>query len=242
MFLRGIPDSCRCETCDGRFRCALLDLPHGQRTELDSIRRQCFSVEGTVLFLQGEPADGVFLIRQGWVKLFRSSAAGDVTSTALVGSGYLLGLPEVFSDQPRPLGAEAVSGCDFDFVPAEPFRQFTRRHADVALRLLKAVCGVLHQLSLDLAGHQPSVAKLMTTLQKLAADCGRPRDRGVRLTLAFTVGDLADQIGCSRQWTSKLLADLEGEGMIERRKGWITLTDRGLAFASPAASGGASTA
>jgi CRP/FNR family cyclic AMP-dependent transcriptional regulator len=228
MFLRGIPDSCRCETCDGRFRCALLDLPTIQRTELDAISRQCFSAGGTVLFLQGEAPEGVFLIRQGWVKLFRSSAAGDVTSTALVSSGYLVGLPEVFSEQPRPLGAEAVSGCDFDFVPAEAFRQFTSRHGDVALRLLKGVCGVLHQLSLDLAGHEPSVGRLMVALQKLAADCGRRRDGGVRLELAFTVGDLADQIGCSRQWTSKLLGDLEGDGMIQRRKGWITLTDRGL--------------
>lgn len=229
MNLRGIPDTCSCGACEGRARCAFIDLPREQRTELDAISRPCFSAGGTILFLQGEPAEGVLLIRRGWVKLFHSFADGDATSTALVGAGYLLGLPEVLAEQPRALGAEAVSGCHFDFLPAEPFRQFTMRHGEVTLRLLKSVSTVLHQLTLSVAaGHQPSLARLMAALQKLAADCGRPNDGGVRIDVVLTVGDLAEHIGCSRQWTSKLLADLEGEGMIQRRKGWITLTDRGL--------------
>lgn len=229
MNLRGVLDNCSCGTCEGRGRCAFIDLPQNQRAELDAIGRSCFSVPGTVLFLQGEAAEGVLLIRRGWVKLFHTFADGNATSSALVGSGYLLGLPEVLAEQARPIGAEAVSGCQFDFLPAEPFRQFTVRHPDVTLRLLKAVAGVLHQLTLSVAaGHQPSLARLMAALQKLASDCGRPGDGGVRIEVALTVGDLADHIGCSRQWTSKLLADLEGEGMIQRRKGWITLTDRGL--------------
>ena len=229
MHLRGIPEKCSCGTCEGRGRCAFIDLPPEQRAELDAIGRPCFSGAGTVLFLQGEPAEGVLMIRRGWVKLVHSFADGEVVNSALVGAGYLLGLPEVLAEQTRPMGAEAVSACHFDFLPAEPFRQFTARHGEIAQRLLKAMSNVLHQLTLNVAaGHQPSLARLMAALQKLAADCGRPGDGGVRIEMALTVGDLADHIGCSRQWTSKLLADLEGEGMIQRRKGWITLTDRGM--------------
>jgi len=231
MNLQGIAYDCHCGACEGRGRCAFLDLPEAQRTELDAIRRPCYFAQGTVLLLQGERAEGVLLVRTGWVKLFHHFPDGDVASTALVGSGYLLGLPEVLSGNPRPLGAEAVSGCHFDFLPAESFLRFTNRHGDVAQRLLKAVCTELHQMTVDLAqaaGRQPSVGRLLAALQKLAADCGRPRDGGVRIGLAFTVRDLADQIGCSRQWTSKLLSDLEGEGMIQRRNGWITLTNRAL--------------
>lgn len=231
MNLRGIPDRCQCETCEGRVRCAFLNLPQDLRIELDRISRPCFFAQGTVLFLQGEPAEGVLLVRNGWVKLFHTFPDGDVASTAIVGSGYLLGLPEVLSGNPRPLGGEAVSGCHFDFLPAGPFLRFTGRHFDVAQRLLKAVCGELSQLAMALAqaaGRQPSVGRLLAALQKLAVDCGRSREGGVRIGLSLTVRDLADKIGCSRQWTSKLLSDLEGEGKIERRSGWITLTAKGL--------------
>lgn len=236
MSLRGITERCHCETCEGRLRCAFVELSTELRSELDAICRPCFLAQGTVLFLQGEPAEAVLLIRQGWVKLFYHFPDGEVSSTALVGSGYLLGMAEVLSGAPRPTGAEAASGCQLDYMPAEPFRRFTGRHESIAQRLLKAVCGEMVHLTEEVAsavGRQPSERRLLAALQKLAADCGRPRDGGVRIGLSFTVRDLARRIGCSRQWTSKLLSDLEVGRMIQRRKGWITLTERGLQGAIP---------
>lgn len=231
MDFLALSSTCRCEGCSGRSRCAFAGLPDELRRELDGIGRPCSFAPGTVLFLQGEPADGVLLLREGWAKLFHTSPEGDVTSIAVMGPGSILGLPEVLSGRPRPLGAEAICLCHLELMAAEPFLRFTRRHGDVAQRLLGSIGQDLFELLVELsraAGRQDSQDRLLGALQKLAADCGRPRNDGVRIGLSFTVQDLADRIGCSRQWTSKLLSDLEGDGMIHRRKGWITLTDRGL--------------
>jgi len=67
----------------------------------------------------------------------------------------------------------------------------------------------------------------MNLLREFGQNCGHPIDDGVRIRIPLTVQDLADKIGCSRQWTSKLLGKLQTARLIERNQGWIILvTDR----------------
>jgi DNA-binding MarR family transcriptional regulator len=48
------------------------------------------------------------------------------------------------------------------------------------------------------------------------------------LDAPLTVRDLAGTLGCSRQWASKLLSEIEAQGLIEREGRRIILTDAAL--------------
>jgi CRP/FNR family cyclic AMP-dependent transcriptional regulator len=65
------------------------------------------------IFLQGEPADSVFYIQQGKVRLSVLSKQGKEATIALLGPGDFLGEGCIASDQPLRMGtATALTDCD----------------------------------------------------------------------------------------------------------------------------------
>ena len=42
---------------------------------------------GQILFLQEEPADALFIVLGGWIKLYRTAANGSFTTSTRVGRG-----------------------------------------------------------------------------------------------------------------------------------------------------------
>ncbi|MFB3903762.1 MAG: helix-turn-helix domain-containing protein [Acidobacteriota bacterium] len=98
----------------------------------------------------------------------------------------------------------------------------------MALNLLRAVGEQTRRFGDELyafAGRQASADRLLNVLQQLAKACGQRTADGIRLRIPFTVQDLADEIACSRQWTTRLLSELEGRRMIQRKNGWIVLME-----------------
>jgi CRP-like cAMP-binding protein len=63
----------------------------------------------------------------------------------------------------------------------------------------------------------------MSALIELGNVYGVPAEAGLRIPVPLTVQMLADKVGCSRQWASKLLGELEAAGKLKRNRSWITL-------------------
>ena len=90
---------------------------------------------GGVLFRQGQPGDGVLVLRQGKVRLSAASQGGDThLSYRVVGPGYVLGLPALFSGQPYSLTAEALEECAFGFVDRERALELIRNRLDLCFQ------------------------------------------------------------------------------------------------------------
>jgi CRP-like cAMP-binding protein len=65
----------------------------------------------------------------------------------------------------------------------------------------------------------------MSALVELGRVYGVPAESGLRIPVPLTVQMLADKIGCSRQWASKTLGELEAAGKLKHKRGWITLVN-----------------
>ena len=90
---------------------------------------------GGVLFRQGQPGDGVLVLRQGKVRLSATSHAGGTqVCYRVAGPGYVLGLPALFSGQPYSLTAEALEECIFGFVDRERALELIRNRLDLCLQ------------------------------------------------------------------------------------------------------------
>ena len=89
---------------------------------------------GAVLFRQGQPGDGVLVLRQGKVRLSAASHADTHLPYRVVGPGYVLGLPALFSGQPYSLTAEALEECVFGFVDRERALELIRRRLDLCFQ------------------------------------------------------------------------------------------------------------
>lgn len=191
---------------------------------------------GSVIFRQGEEVRGVWLIRSGWIRLIHITFAGRGRVLRLVGPGGVLGLIDLMVGHRHMVTAEAIDEVELVYLNGSEvtavFSQDVAMAEELLVLLGQEARAYLMGWCVE-AGDMPMAERLVYRLKEIAAVCGQPGEDGVRLRLPFTVQDLADIMGCSRQWASRLLRQLEERAVIRRQGGWITLlpaafTDDGM--------------
>ena len=76
---------------------------------------------GEWIFKEGDPGDGLYLIRSGMVQIIKQSGDSKVT-LATLSKDEVFGEIAIFSDKPRMAGAIALVNSDLTMVP----KQFIR--------------------------------------------------------------------------------------------------------------------
>jgi CRP-like cAMP-binding protein len=93
---------------------------------------------GTVLFRAGEPGSGVFLVRDGQVRL----SLGDnplVYPSRELGRGAVIGLPATFSGEPYSLTAEVEQDCEVYFVPRDRLLDLVKRNPEIGVQIARVL-------------------------------------------------------------------------------------------------------
>jgi len=114
---------------------------------LDTVASPRSWPSGAVLFQQGQPADGVMVLRRGAVRLFAAGLDhGSRASHRTVGPGYVLGLPALFSGAPYSLTAEAAEECECGFVQRNLALELLRKRLDLCLQAANLLACELREL------------------------------------------------------------------------------------------------
>lgn len=107
-------------------------VPDEVQNELEALASTQREQPNAVLFRQGEPARGVYLIRRGSVEL-----SLDDRRHRRAGRGWILGLPSTFSGKPYSLTAITAENCEFAFIPRERVIEFVRLNPTLGIHLLE---------------------------------------------------------------------------------------------------------
>ena len=103
--------------------------------------------KGRDLFAMGDKADAFFIIRKGWVKLYRISREGEETIIHVLGPGESFAEAAVFSDRKiYPVNALAVEDLELVEIPRSYFIQKIEEDSRFALRILGAIAARQHYL------------------------------------------------------------------------------------------------
>lgn len=89
-----------------------------------------------VLFMQGDPPAGLYILRYGVARLSMDSAAGKPIIYVTVSGGSLLGLPGLVANQPYTLTARAEAGAVVGFIPRDEFTALMQSEPLLALKVL----------------------------------------------------------------------------------------------------------
>ena len=76
---------------------------------------------GEWIFKEGDPGDGLYLIRSGMVQIIKQSGDSKVT-LATLSKDEVFGEIAIFSDRPRMAGAIALVNSDLTMVPKQYIR------------------------------------------------------------------------------------------------------------------------
>ena len=196
------------------------------------LEHRCYPAEA-VVFHQGESPRGIYLVRSGLLSLEHLTPGGRTVAMRLAAGTEVVALAECLTGNTHQLLARTLAPSVLDFAPRDLFLEFLEREPELTLDLLRRISRRVERLQqgcYEVTGRYPLADRLLGKLHDLAETCGVPTPDGVLLDLPLTVQNLADLLGCSRQWASKLLGEMEAEGLVRRSRRQIVLCDRKLAL------------
>ena len=174
--------------------------------------------KGQVLFLEGEPCTGFFLVEEGAVRLWKGGAGGEESTLAVIQSGQSFAEAAMFAGATFPVTAEALAPSRVAFVPKGPFLTALRSDPELALQVIESQALWLRRLtvSLERLSAHGSGERLLIWLKE--ASQGRSR---FRLPVSKKV--LAGQLAMSPETLSRHLRALQGQGALKVEGPMVTL-------------------
>lgn len=183
--------------------------------------------QGEILFAEGEPCAGLYVVVSGRVRIFKTSMNGREHVLALEGPGASVAELPVFDGGAYPASGSAADNTEALFVSRADLRAICLEHPEVSLKMLQVVggrlrrlVGIIEELSFTTVRH-----RLISWLLRSARAEGKKTERGIVFTLHASHQEIASQIGTVRELVSRNLARLQAKSFVETNGREITILD-----------------
>ena len=133
-----------CVQCNARPERAFCDLPGEALLAFDSIKSIAPYPKGTILFAEGRPPKGVFVLCSGRAKLTVCSETGKRLLVRVAGPGEMLGLGAALSGTNYELNAELLDSARIAFIRRKDLVGFLRQYPDVCMKIVRKLSSDLH--------------------------------------------------------------------------------------------------
>ena len=174
--------------------------------------------DGALLFNEGQPVTGVYLVLGGTAKVSISSPQGKLLILRVARAGELLGINAAMTGQPYQATAQAWRKCTTSFIPQADFIALQQRderfREQVQVALSRYVVD-LFEITRRLMLAESAAEKLASLLLRWCEEWGSVEPRGIRLSWEFTHEDIAQMICVSRETVTRLLGEFSKRGQIQ---------------------------
>jgi CRP-like cAMP-binding protein len=212
---------------------AFANSPLLGRIDADDLRalarlavRRSFAA-GEIMFLRGEPGDGVYAIARGRVRVFVDGAGGGDVVVGTRGQGDVLGEMSLLDGMPRSASARAIDEVAALYVSKERFTSWVKEHPSAAYAMLQMLARRVREATDQVAGIallsvEARVARqLWQQFAQVSGDGGPLAGASLRINQT----ELARAIGVTRESVNKHLARMRQANIIETSSGRVTIVD-----------------
>ncbi len=183
---------------------------------------------GEIVFGEGEPCAGLYVVERGHIRIFKSSASGREQVLSIDGPGNSVAEVPVFDGGNYPASGSAVDHATLLLIRKQDFQALCLEHPQVALKVLRVVgtrlrrlVGIIEELSFTTVRH-----RLASFLLRLAQREGKRTAEGVEIELPASNQELASQIGTVRELVSRNLSRFQAEGFLKIEGRSIVILDQ----------------
>jgi len=163
------------------------------------------------IFLQGDTANSLYIVLEGWVKLFRIAHNGAEAVVGTFTKGRSFGEAVAFRGDVYPVAAEAVTDCRLMQVPAAVVLQMMKSQPELCISMLAATFKHLHALV-----EQVEQLKAQTGAQRLAEfllDLCHVAEGACTVTLPYDKVLIAGRLGMKPESLSRAFSRLKQRGV-----------------------------
>jgi CRP-like cAMP-binding protein len=163
------------------------------------------SAQGEIIFDEGSPCPGLFVVHSGAVKIFKTSVKGREQVLTIETPGKPVAELAVLDDGPFPASAMAVEDTTLLLLRKHDFLNLCRTHPEIGFGIIKALAGRFRKLVglLEALAFLEVGQRLAKLLYERASQQGERQKDSVQFILDESHQELASQIGTVRELVSR---------------------------------------
>ena len=203
------------------------NLSHKEIKDINQIFRDYHYLAGDIIYFTGDKSTQLCVIAAGSVKLVKHSFEGQDVLIDILKQGEFFGTLETLGESVYQETAESQTNSCILKINSEQFRNILQSYpltalnvVDVISERLKSAYEMMKQLST-----QPVEQRIAFTLLKLANKVGEQKDVGILIQLPISRRDLAGMTGTTTETASRIMSQLQKQGIINTGRQWVSITD-----------------
>ena len=181
-----------------------VEIFHGLKADelqaLDATSSTRSFPKNTVVIHENDPADSLFVIESGKVKVYCSDKNGKEFIMNTLGPGDYFGELALLDDSTRSASVRTVEKSDFRIVMKEDFNRVLDDHPNITRQRVRKLTADVKSLAL-----QDVYGRVANVLMDLSEERG---DGTLFIPEKLTQQDIADRVGASREMVARILKDL----------------------------------
>jgi CRP/FNR family transcriptional regulator, cyclic AMP receptor protein len=202
-------------------------LHDGVPSDLDQFAVEIELPSKTLAFTENDPADAVFAVCAGKLRLLSTSREGRTAILRMSGPGDFLGLSSVLNEGTYQVTAETVAPTLLKRVQRLDFLALLQISPQVSRRAAEVLARQCNDLILD-ARRLALSSSVSARLARFLLEWDHsPRDATQDFaTAALTHEEIASMTGTSRETVTRLLKRFERDGVIVRHGSSVVIANR----------------
>ncbi len=204
------------------------DLPHADVKHVNHLFHEYGYAPNETICFAGDPAERLFVVADGRVKLMRHSLSGKNVLLDMLTPGEFFGSLSALGEDVYPDTAEAQTQSCVLSISAADFRHVLEKHPKVALKVLETTALRLRDAQervrqLSALTVEGRVANVLLVLGK---KFGRRSDVGLLIEAPLTRDDLAAMTGTTTESASRVMSQFQKDGLIQTGRKWVSILDQ----------------
>jgi CRP-like cAMP-binding protein len=191
-------------------------IPSAQLTEIEKKMIERKYSKGESLFLEGDPAEFVWFVKEGHVKAIIHTANGRDLTLCMVGTNSMFGTCCCFGGGEYPCHSVAETETTVVAIPMQDFMDLLEKYPEMSKAVVHHLSRRLRQAKDMQTFDQESVEKrILHILTNLVAEFGN--------TIPLTRREIAEMTGTTVETCIRTFSGLEKEGLVYSTRGKITV-------------------
>jgi CRP-like cAMP-binding protein len=205
----------------------LTNLPDRELEILQRHMSEKIYEKGEIIFREGSVPGGIFFIRSGKVKKYKTDKSGREQIIYVANTGELIGYHALLAEERYYDAAAALEKSHISFIPKEDFRMALDSSSVLSNRLLKTLS---HEFSVF--ANSVALFAQRSVRERFAMQLVLMREKykenfkqGMAVEINMSRDDLARLVGTARENIIRIIRDFKEEGILDTKGRKIIVTD-----------------
>lgn len=200
------------------------------RSALEKVNQRFVEVgyqAGDLVYAVNDPADRLYVVAEGAVKLLQHAADGRNVLLDILTSGEFFGNLAILGVATYPDTAQAHTTACILSIRSDDFQKILDEHPSLALKALAIMgerLGAANQRVFQLSS-MPVDQRIAATLLALSKKLGKSQPEGLLIDTPLSRDDLANMTGATPETVSRVMSQFQSAGVIESGRQWVAITN-----------------